>query len=409
MWDADAVVIGGGAAGFFGAVTLAEAAPGKRVLLLERGGNLLAKVKISGGGRCNVTHACFDPARLVKFYPRGGRELRAAFARWQPRDTVEWFAARGVALKTESDGRMFPVTDSSQTIIDALMLAARGAGVEIRVNTGVRAIVPLPGGGFELDGALRTRTLLLAAGGLRPEMEALLRGLGHEVIPAAPSIFTFNIKDPRLEGLQGLSVPEARVEAPGLKLEATGPLLITHWGLSGPGVLRLSAWGAREMRDAGYNFPIRVNWLGSNHTFDQVRDELIHAKEALSRRQVGSASPFPKIPSRLWNSLCTGVELPSDLRGMDVPVKKINRLAQEITAGEFKVVGKGQFKEEFVTAGGVSRAEIDFRTMQSRVVPGLFLAGEVVDIDGITGGFNFQAAWTTGRLAGLAMAQTLEN
>lgn len=427
MFAADAVVIGGGAAGFFGAVTLAEAAPGKRVLLLERSGNLLAKVKISGGGRCNVTHACFEPTQLVRFYPRGGRELRAAFARWQPRDTVEWFAQRGVALKTESDGRMFPVTDSSQTIIDCLMLAARGSGVEIRTHTGVRGIKPLslPDSeighqqsairnlnGFALDlgdgQELRSRALLIAAGGLRPKMEKILHDLGHDIIPAAPSIFTFNIRDPRLEGLQGLSVAEARIEAPAFKLDATGPTLITHWGLSGPGVLRLSAWGAREMQAAGYRFPIRINWLhGQKGTFEMAREALLAAKSANQRRQLGAFSPFPVLPSRLWESFLKFVQLAPESRWADAPVKKLNLLAQELTAAQFEVTGKGVFKEEFVTAGGVSRAEVDFRTMQSRIVPGLHFAGEVLDVDGITGGFNFQSAWTTGRLAGLAMAEAL--
>ncbi len=416
-----AVIAGGGAAGFFAAITCAEANPSLDVILLEASPALLAKVKISGGGRCNVTHACFDPRELVKRYPRGSRELLGAFHRWQPRDTVAWFANRGVALKTESDGRMFPTTDDSQTIIDCLQHAAENARVQIRTRTALTAITRSapPSAPSTLNPQLSTFQLTLSTGETLPcdklllatggpkisSTPALAAQLSHTVEPPAPSLFTFNITDPRLADLSGLSVPEVTTAIRDTKLRETGPLLITHWGVSGPAILKLSAWGARELHARDYRFILLVNWLAGK-TSDTARTDLTAARTAYPRRQVATASPFAPIPQRLWERLVTAAGLAPDAIWTSVSNDKLAALAAQLTAAEFTVTGKSTNKDEFVTCGGVRLSEVDFKTMQSRLVPGLHFAGEALDIDGITGGFNFQAAWTTGRLAGLAMADT---
>ena len=401
------VVVGGGAAGFFGAITCAEALGGRgSVTILERGANVLQKVKVSGGGRCNVTHSCFEPKALAKRYPRGGPALIGAFHRFQAADTVKWFESRGVELKTEADGRMFPTTDQSQTIINCLTNAARAAGVELRTNCGVERVERRSEGGFRLwlsaGASLDCDVLLLATGGAKAA-DTLAASLGHTIEPPVPSLFTFHIADKRLEGLSGLAVERATVSAVGTKLKETGPVLITHWGLSGPGILRLSAWGARELAAVNYQFKLRVNWLPDHH-FDSVI-ALAQAQRGLTgARQVQNVA-LAGLPSRLWERLVATAGIAPQTQWAGLNKTQLHALARLLVESEFAVTGKSMNKEEFVTCGGVRLGEVDFKTMESRVCPGLYFAGELLDIDGITGGFNFQAAWTTGWHAGNAMAQ----
>lgn len=399
-------VVGGGAAGFFAAITAAAAAPGTRVTVLERGPQFLAKVRISGGGRCNVTHACFEPRELAARYPRGGRALLGPFRIFQPRDTVAWFAARGVMLKTEADGRMFPVTDSSQTIVDCLMAAAQKAGVELRLNCGVAEVKRGTGGGFELNltngETLVCDRLLLATGGSRAATGQLAATLGHTVVPPVPSLFTFQIETPWLRGLAGVSVATVEAAIPAAKLRERGPLLVTHWGLSGPGILRLSAWGARELHACDYRFVLRVKWL-PDLTEAALAAELEQRRQAQPAKLVVN-TPVSPLPARLWEQLVLAAGIARETRWAAVPRAERHQLIQQLTRTELPVTGKSLNKDEFVTCGGVPLGEVDFKTMASRMCPGLYFAGEVLDIDGVTGGFNFQAAWTTGWLAGLALA-----
>lgn len=411
------MVAGGGAAGFFAAIACAEADPGCAVTICEATAHPLAKVRVSGGGRCNVTHACFEPRELVKRYPRGSRELLGAFHRWQPRDTVAWFAARGVELKAEADGRMFPITDDSQTIVDCLMAAARQAGVVLKTNCGVKSVegqAPAqPAGqkpgppGFAITlttgETVRCDRLLLATGGNQANAGfGIARQFGHAIEPPVPSLFTFHIDDPRLKDLAGVSVEAAATAVRGTKLQERGPLLVTHWGLSGPAILKLSAWGARVLHDCGYKFTLLVNWAPAFNP-ETLRAELERARTANPRKQLGTWCPVG-LPLRLWEKLLLAADLKPDAQWAAVPGAGLRTLAAQVTAGELAVTGKSMFKEEFVTCGGVRLAEVDFKTMESRLVPGLHFAGEVLDVDGITGGFNFQNAWTTGWLAGRAMA-----
>jgi len=403
------VVVGGGAAGFFGAITCAEALQGRgSVMILERGANVLQKVKISGGGRCNVTHSCFEPKELAKRYPRGGPALIGAFHRFQAADTVKWFEARGVVLKTEADGRMFPTTDQSQTIINCLSNASRDAGVELRTGCGVERVDRKSEGGFRLhlsaSGTLDCDALLLATGGAKAA-EVLASSLGHTIEPPVPSLFTFHIADKRLEGLSGLAVERATVSVAGTKLKETGPVLITHWGLSGPGILRLSAWGARELAAVNYQFKLRVNWL-PEHNFDSITALAQQQRGLTGAKRVQNVS-LAGLPSRLWERLVATAGVAEQTQWAGLNKAQTQALARLLVESEFAVTGKSMNKEEFVTCGGVRLAEVDFKTMQSRVCPGLYFAGELLDIDGITGGFNFQAAWTTGWLAGNAMAERL--
>jgi predicted Rossmann fold flavoprotein len=411
------VVVGGGAAGFFAAIACAEADPTAKVVLLEATANPLAKVRVSGGGRCNVTHACFEPRELVKRYPRGGRELLGAFHRWQPRDTVEWFAARGVETKTESDGRMFPVTDDSATIADCLLKAAKDAGVEVRTVLGVRLVSgrppPRPGAEplpphFSLtltDGStLGCDRLLLATGGGRGSAGlAIAQSLGHTIEAPVPSLFTFHIDDPRVVGISGVTVTDVVTMVPGTKLRETGPLLITHWGMSGPAILKLSAWGARELAARNYEFTLGVNFAPA-HTRESLLKELAAVRISNPKKQLGTWCPVG-LPLRLWEKLLEAAKLNPTSVWTGVSNDALAGLVAQVVAAEFKVVGKSMNKEEFVTCGGVRLSEVDFKTMESRICPGLHFAGEVLDIDGVTGGFNFQAAWTTGFLAGTAMAK----
>ena len=400
------VIAGGGAAGFFAAITCAELQRNAEIYILEKTAHFLSKVKISGGGRCNVTHSCFDAQELTTRYPRGERALIAPFKQFQAADTVAWFDARGVKLKTEEDGRMFPVTDSSQTIMDCLLQAASHAGVKLKTNCAVDHAIKNPDG-FELTLSngekLACDKLLLATGGSRtPALGQLAVSLGHTLETPVPSLFTFHIAQPWLQALAGISIENVETSIPEIKLREHGPLLITHWGLSGPAILRLSAWGARELHDLNYQFTLHINWLP-----DWNEEKL--AAEFKSRRRSQPAKaivnfPVAPLPARLWEQLVIASGVPSNTRWTGLSHTAQHQLIRQLLRSEFAVAGKSLNKDEFVTCGGVRLNEVNFKTMESKVCPGLYFAGEVLDIDGITGGFNFQAAWTTGWLAGRAMA-----
>jgi predicted Rossmann fold flavoprotein len=397
------IIAGGGAAGFFAAIACAERNPAARVTICEATAHPLAKVRISGGGRCNLTHACFEPAELVRHYPRGGRELLGPFHRWGPRETVAWFAARGVVLKTEPDGRMFPVTDDSGTVVGCLLRAAAAVGVTVRPRCGVRRVRP----GFEVglatgESVRCDRVLLATGGGKAGAGFEVAAHLGHTIEPPVPSLFTFHLEDPRLRGLQGVTVANVEVSVAGAGLRAEGPLLITHEGLSGPAILKLSAWGARALHDRGYRFLLTVNWTAPR-TLDQTFAKLVRARGEHPRRQVAGWNPFD-LSQRLWERLVAAVGIGPASRWTSLSNEAFKALATELAQGEFAVASMSRFKEEFVTCGGVRLKEVDFQMMESRLCPGLHLAGEILDVDGLTGGFNFQSAWTTGWLAGRAMA-----
>lgn len=405
------IVIGGGAAGFFGAIACASANPQLRVTLIEAGQKPLAKVRISGGGRCNVTHHCFEPARLVENYPRGGKALRGAFSRFQPQDTVQWYKSRGVQLKTEGDGRMFPVTDSSSTIINCLMQAADQAGVDLRTGVAVKTVKHYVNTDnqsyFQVElknGRLMQCDRLLVATGSNPLGYRWAKNVGHTIESPVPSLFTFNIRDPRLEGLAGVTVENAQVKLGSgkSKLEQTGALLITHWGVSGPAILKLSAWGARFLYDLKYNAPLQINWL-PQYNQENLKQILTQLKETNSQKKIVNYCPL-ELPKRLWQSLVNYAKIKPEKVWSEISKKELNKLAIEIVQGQYTITGKGVFKDEFVTCGGVSLKEINFKTMESKKCPGLYFAGEILDIDGVTGGFNFQSAWTTSWLAGNAIA-----
>ncbi|MEL7357089.1 MAG: NAD(P)/FAD-dependent oxidoreductase [Cyanobacteria bacterium J06560_6] len=405
-------VIGGGAAGFFGAIASASTHPHAQVTLYEAGPQPLAKVRISGGGRCNVTHHCFDPAQLVQSYPRGGKALRGAFSRFQPKDTVQWFTQRGVKLKTEADGRMFPTTDDSATVVNCLERAAESAGVQVKVRSPIVSAKKV-GNRFKLR--LKSQQVvecdrLLLTTGSSPTGHRIAEALGHQLERPVPSLFTFNIADKRLHQLSGVAVSAAHVR---LKVEGaskrelkalaqTGPLLITHWGLSGPAVLKLSAWAARSLYEQKYRAQVLVNWL-PEWDQAQVRSELQQIKGDSGKKAIATYSPFSPISKRLWQYLIARIDIDTTLTWANLSKKQLNRLVTELTQGTFAVTGKGVFKDEFVTCGGVRLKEVDFKTMESRVCSGLYLSGEILNIDGVTGGFNFQSAWTTGWLAGQAI------
>jgi len=401
------VIAGGGAAGFFAALACAELRRGAEIFILEKSAQFLSKVKISGGGRCNVTHADFDAREFSRRFPRGEHALISAFGKFQASDTVAWFEERGVKLKTESDGRMFPTTDSSQTIVDCLLNSARAAGVKLKTNCAVENAAKKSGGGFELKLSsgenLTCDKLLLATGGCRtPALGQLAVSLGHTLEPPVPSLFTFHIETPWLRELAGVSVENVEASVPGAKLRERGALLVTHWGLSGPAILRLSAWGARILHGKNYQFALQINWL------PHLTEEKL-AAEFRARRKSQPAKlivnfPIAPLPARLWEQLVLASGIARETRWAVLSGAAQHKLIQQLLRSEFAVTGKSLNKDEFVTCGGVKLGEVDFKTMESKICPGLFFAGEVLDIDGITGGFNFQAAWTTGWIAGRAMA-----
>ena len=398
-------MVGGGAAGFFAAIAAAES--GAAVTVLEKSPRFLDKVRISGGGRCNMTHACFEPREFAARYPRGGQALLSPFQKFSARDTVEWFAARGVKLKTEADGRMFPVTDDSQTIVDCLVHAAEKAGVKLRLNCGVETVQKTAGEKFELtlSGGEKNSCdkLLLATGGCRAATAGkLAAALGHAIEPPVPSLFTFQIESPWLRSLAGVSVERAEVSVPAAQLRETGPLLVTHWGLSGPAVLIISAWGARRLHDLNYQFPLLVNWL-PDYPEEKIYREFQARRETSGAKLVVNA-PLAPLTARLWEQLVLAAGISRDTRWAALARAQAHALARQLARTEFPVTGKSLNKDEFVTCGGVRLAEVNFKTMESKIRPGLFFAGELLDIDGVTGGFNFQAAWTTGFIAGHAMA-----
>ncbi len=399
-------IVGGGAAGFFAAITCAEAGTGARVTILEKTARFLSKVKISGGGRCNVTHACFDPRELARRFPRGEHPLIGPFNAFQPADTIAWFKARGVEMYTQEDGCLFPVSDSSQTIIDCFLQAARAAGVELRANAGVERItredgefrVTLAGGE-----TLTFDRVLIATGGCRvPAMGDLAVSLGHTLEPPVPSLFTFHVDASWVHELAGIVVAPVQASVPGTGLRETDILLFTHWGLSGPVILRLSAWGARKLAALDYKFPIHLNWLPEHDT--NATEAALEARLQEHPAKLVVNTPMAPLTSRLWEALVLAAGVPRETRWSGLSRALRHRLVQQLSRTELPVIGKTLNKDEFVTCGGVRLSEVNFRTMESRICPGLHFAGELLDIDGITGGFNFQAAWTTGWLAGKAMA-----
>jgi hypothetical protein len=400
------IVIGGGAAGFFGAIACSTAHPKTRVTLLEAGRKPLAKVAISGGGRCNVTHHCFDPAQLVQYYPRGGKALRGAFSRFQPQDTVAWFERWGVKLKTEADGRMFPVTDNSETIVNCLLEVAKAAGVKLITGAPVKSVNK--SGNHFLVGLKSGEELqcdrLLIATGSNPLGYLWARNLGHNIESPVPSLFTFNIKDSRLKDLAGVRVEKVHLkllETGKNKLEQTGTVLITHWGISGPATLKLSAWAARILHEHHYKLPLVINWL-PQYNLQTLGQYFLKVKSDIPKKQIYSYSPV-NLPKRLWQSLVVYSGITPQTIWADLAKKNLNTLVEELIQGKYLITGKGVFKEEFVTCGGVNLKEVDFKTMESKICSGLYFAGEILDIDGVTGGFNFQSAWTTAWLAGQAM------
>ncbi len=404
------IVIGGGAAGFFTAVNAARLSPDLQVTILEKTGRILSKVSVSGGGRCNVTHACFDIASMIQFYPRGANFLKKAFHHFFTKDTIQWFEERGVKLKTESDGRMFPVSNTSSSIMNCLMLEADKYHVAVQKNSGVKAIIP----GEELftlemenGKPLMADYICIACGGFpKAEHFIWLTKLGHTISTPVPSLFTFNMPDQKsaqhsLTALMGVSVPKAMVKIQGTKLQSTGPLLVTHWGISGPAVLKLSAWGARELAEKSYRFNISINWIPP-YTEHTLRSEWQEIRQNNSGRKLISGNPFD-LPARLWEYLLAESDVEAAQRWDDLKTGQQNVLIQKLTMQSFAVKGKTTFKEEFVTAGGISLKEVDVNTMQSKLHKGLFFAGEILDVDGITGGFNFQHAWTSGWIAANAI------
>ncbi|MBC7949694.1 MAG: NAD(P)/FAD-dependent oxidoreductase [Chitinophagaceae bacterium] len=400
------IIIGGGAAGFFCAINAARMNPALRVTLVEKSSKLLSKVKVSGGGRCNVTHACFDIADMSRKYPRGGNFVKKTFHQFFTTDTIEWFRERGVELKTESDGRMFPTTESSQTIIDCLMREASRHGINIMMNSEVKK-VEKDGEEFEIhlsdNRMLKAQAICIASGGYpKSAMFDWVKAIGHTIEDPVPSLFTFNIPRHPITQLMGISVEKARVKISGSKLEQEGPLLITHWGLSGPAVLRLSAWGARELKDRGWEFGIIVNWLPELNE-QTLREKMQTLRITLATQKIINRNPF-YLPQRLWEFFVTLAGIKEDTRWAELPAREQNNLIKNLCAMEFSVKGKTTFKEEFVTAGGIRLAEVDANTMMSKKMPRIFFAGEILDVDGITGGFNFQHAWTSGFIAALNIA-----
>ncbi len=400
-------IIGAGAAGCFAAANIPYA-PGREVVVFEKSNKVMQKVKVSGGGRCNVTHACFDIPELLKKYPRGQRFLRKTLYEFTPQHTIDWFQQRGVELKTEDDGRMFPVTDESQTIVDCIWQQLQQNKVQVRYGKAVKRIER---SGEQLilhfadESIYSADKVLIACGGFpKTEQFSWLKETGHTIQEPVPSLFTFNMPKHPITELMGLSVEEAGVRIQGTKISEKGPLLITHWGLSGPVVLRCSAWGARELHDRWYDFKILVNWLGEI-TEQDVREQFVGLRQDMGKQYMHHKNPFG-LPRRLWEYMLKQCGIEESVKWGEMPAKAQNKLVQTLIADEYHIQGKTTFKEEFVTSGGITLAEVNPQTMESRVVPGLYFAGEILDIDGITGGFNFQHAWSSAYIAANSMLQS---
>lgn len=403
----DLIVIGGGAAGFFGAIRAAEMKPGLKVLILEKSSKLLTKVRISGGGRCNVTHHCFNPFELARHYPRGEKQLKNLFKLYHTGHVIEWFAAKGVKLKTEDDGRMFPVTDNSQTIIDCFIKETSRLKIRIETNNGVSLIeeanqtfkvVTLRGEKFE------AKKILIAMGGnANPQAYQWIMNLGHTIVKPIPSLFTFNDYDKKFKDLMGISVPEAEVKIAGTKFSQRGPVLITHWGLSGPSIIKLSAWAADYLHQTNYQFNVLLSWIGPLKE-EEFRAHLLEHKKIKGKQKIVT-NPMFSLPQRLWQRLCELSEIEESKVWSELPLRNLNRLIEYLIRCPFQISGKTTFKEEFVTCGGVDLKEINLETMESKLINNLYFAGEVLNIDGETGGFNFQAAWTTATVAAISIAQ----
>ena len=400
------IVIGGGAAGFFCAVNVAKMNPLLEVVLVEKTGKLLGKLKISGGGRCNVTHACFSMAEMIKKYPRGSAFLKKAFHQFFTTDTITWFEERGVELKTEADGRMFPVSNTSQTIVDCLMQEVNKYGVEILMNKEVKAVNKMVERWqliFANDTTMDADFICIASGGYPKSAQFdWLQKIGHTIEHPVPSLFTFNMPGNNITSLMGITVDNVSVKVAGTKLVEQGPLLITHWGMSGPVILKLSAWGARLLANSNYNFTAVVNWIPAFNE-QTLKDKFQQVRFDVAAQKICNRNPFG-LPQRLWQYLLDQSGINLEMRWADLPAKEQNKLIKLLCGQEFNVNGKTTFKEEFVTAGGVVLNEIDHQTMESKIAANLFFCGEVTDTDGVTGGFNFQNAWTTGFIAAKAIA-----
>lgn len=401
MQSATIAIIGGGAAGFFAALSAKKHFPNKRVIIFEKSSKVLSKVKISGGGRCNVTNACFDNRKLAASYPRGENNLRKAFEIFNAQSTVDWFESRNVPLKTFPDNCIFPQSNDSQSIIDCLLKESLALGVEIKFNQSITSI-EVEQDSFKLftrEDNFSVERVIVTTGG-QPKRSGLewLEKLGHEIIEPVPSLFTFNMPANPIRDLMGNVVEKATVKVEGTKLIGKGPLLVTHWGMSGPAILQLSAWGARVLFEKNYQFAVLVNWLDDEKEVDLYKrlDQIIREH---GEKMIGNLNPFP-MTSRLWNFLLEKTGIHPEMRWKDLGNKVRNKLVNTLLSDRYEVSGKTTFKEEFVTAGGISLHDVNFKTMESKLVPGMFFAGELLDIDGITGGFNFQAAWTTGFIAG---------
>ena len=398
------IIIGGGAAGFFTAITIAENNPDMDITILEKGDKVLQKVKVSGGGRCNVTNACFTPQELVEFYPRGKKELLGPFHQFMTGDTMEWFEGHGVPLKIEEDNRIFPESNSSQTIIDCFTESAQKGGVKLSLNQNVTKIEKVNAQFVIHTGSDKfIADKLVIASGSNPKIWELISKLGHNIIDPVPSLFTFNINDNRIKEIPGVSVPNATVSLIDSKFESSGPVLITHWGLSGPAILKLSAFGALFLAEKNYQYTVKINWLSKSK--ESVLTKLNILKRENPKKQIILRSVFKDIPKRLWENLVLASQISQEQRWADVSNKQLNQLTEQLTSSVFKAYGKTTFKDEFVTAGGVDLKEINFKRFESKIHQNLFFAGEVLNIDAVTGGFNFQNAWTSGFISGNAISE----